>query len=451
MRSTIRIAVLPFVLCAAAQNLVAQSEDRAPNQGAGSGWVPVGQVQLALGDHVDGPYDVTTPTGWQRLLGVARAWGYYWVSGGNGTAGPFGIHQFDLSGNLLQTITQDVTGAATQWGIRDLAVDEAAFKLWGGMEGSRLKEYSFDPNTGPNGTLSFVTTYVIPVPAAGATIRALARNPNTGNFFTKNFNTDLYEFSIAGVPSMVNTFTLNNKASYGLAWDTFNNTLWSFDQTGPGGTLDLVEFNEVNPTNGTLTGRTFTGVTYGVAATNLAGGCDIFDDGSGFTKIVGLHQFTADELNIYELDANTPPPTNYCTSSTTTNGCNPVMSSSGSPSVAASSGFSVICNQVEGAKQGIQFYGINGQAATPWASGSTSFLCVKLPTQRMPVQNSGGTANACDGSISTDFLAYIAGNPGALGAPFSAGDVVNFQTWFRDPPAPKTTNLSDGLEVTLLP
>jgi hypothetical protein len=32
-----------------------------------------------------------------------------------------------------------------------------------------------------------------------------------------------------------------------------------------------------------------------------------------------------------------------------------------------------------------------------------------------------------------------------------AGEVVNAQTWFRDPSAPGTTNLSGGLEWTMVP
>jgi len=33
----------------------------------------------------------------------------------------------------------------------------------------------------------------------------------------------------------------------------------------------------------------------------------------------------------------------------------------------------------------------------------------------------------------------------------NAGQVVTTQCWFRDPPAPGTTNLSDGLQFTTVP
>jgi hypothetical protein len=141
----------------------------------------------------------------------------------------------------------------------------------------------------------------------------------------------------------------------------------------------------------------------------------------------------------------------YCTSSTTTHSCNPVMSATGMPSAAASSGFTLACSSVEGVKSGIIFYGVGGATAAPWASGSSSVLCVKAPTQRTTTQNSGGTINACDGSLSIDFLAFMAAHPAALGQPLAAGQQYNAQSWFRDPPAPKTTNLSNGIQFTLCP
>jgi hypothetical protein len=141
----------------------------------------------------------------------------------------------------------------------------------------------------------------------------------------------------------------------------------------------------------------------------------------------------------------------YCTAGTSTNGCVPSISALGTPSLAASSGFTVSVGSVEGQKQGLIFYGISGRSAAAWGVGGTSFLCVKSPTQRTPTQASGGTAGACDGTLAVDWLSFISSNPGALGNPFSVGQVVNAQGWFRDPPAVKTTNLSAGLEFTVLP
>jgi hypothetical protein len=155
--------------------------------------------------------------------------------------------------------------------------------------------------------------------------------------------------------------------------------------------------------------------------------------------------------NFVCTDGSTPAPSVYCTAGTTTHGCVPSMSFSGTASASATSGFVLACSQVEGVQNGLFFYGTNGPVAVPWAAGSTSLLCVKIPLQRLAAQNAGGTIGLCDGAFSADFLAFMAANPSALGQPMNAGQQYRAQAWFRDPPAPKTTNLSDALLFTLAP
>jgi hypothetical protein len=167
---------------------------------------------------------------------------------------------------------------------------------------------------------------------------------------------------------------------------------------------------------------------------------------SGSTWLAG-----ANTSQLYEVDTGLVSISTYCTAGTSTNGCVPAIGYSGSPSVSASSGFTLTVANVPGQKAGIFFYGINGQVAFPWATGSTSWFCVKSPTQRMSVQASGGTLNSCTGALAEDWLAFVAANPTALGQPFAAGNVVNAQGWYRDPAAPKTTNTTDALEFALVP
>lgn len=143
--------------------------------------------------------------------------------------------------------------------------------------------------------------------------------------------------------------------------------------------------------------------------------------------------------------------TSYCTSSTTTNNCHPAMGASGTPSATVASGFTLICSAVEGQKSGLIFYGISGPNAAVWGVGNTSTLCVKTPTQRTTTQSSGGVIGTCNGSLSIDFLAFLAANPGAVGAPATPGQLFHSQAWFRDPAAVKTTNLSDGLSFVMCP
>jgi hypothetical protein len=146
-------------------------------------------------------------------------------------------------------------------------------------------------------------------------------------------------------------------------------------------------------------------------------------------------------------------PVAYCTAGTTTSGCVPSISGDHEPSVSAASPCNVTVAGVEGQRTGLLFYGIDntGFGPTPWGSGGSSYLCVKSPTQRTPSQSTGGTSGQCDGQIVLDWNAHQAANPGALGQPWTAGSKAYVQGWFRDPPAPKTTNLSDALEMTYLP
>jgi hypothetical protein len=146
-------------------------------------------------------------------------------------------------------------------------------------------------------------------------------------------------------------------------------------------------------------------------------------------------------------------PLTFCTSSTTTHGCAPSIAASGTPSASSTSGFTLMVSSVEGNRAGLIFYGVSNTVWTPlpWSPASTSYLCVAPPTQRTTAQVSGGTTGQCNGVLSIDWSAFVAANPGSLGAPFASGNQVFAQGWFRDPPAPKTTNLSNALRFTLVP
>ncbi|MCY3001846.1 MAG: thrombospondin type 3 repeat-containing protein, partial [Planctomycetota bacterium] len=141
----------------------------------------------------------------------------------------------------------------------------------------------------------------------------------------------------------------------------------------------------------------------------------------------------------------------YCTAGTTTNGCNALISAIGTPSASATSGFVITGTGLEGLKQTVMFYGVNGPSAQVWSPGSSSFKCVKQPVQRVSPQNSGGAANTCGGVYAIDFSNYLATRPSALGNPAFAGEVFNAQLWFRDPPAPSTSNLSNAVQFTMAP
>jgi hypothetical protein len=182
-------------------------------------------------------------------------------------------------------------------------------------------------------------------------------------------------------------------------------------------------------------------VLYFLASLNDGAGTDL-----GSTTVFG----SPDALFRVALVPQCGAAVNYCTAGVTTNGCTATISGTGTPSGSASSGYTLDVANVEGQKIGLIFYGVTGPASSSWGSG-TSFLCVKAPTQRMGSQSSGGTANLCDGVLSEDFNSYLFTHPSSLGQPFTGGETVWAQAWFRDPPAPKTTNLSNGLEFVMCP
>ncbi len=138
----------------------------------------------------------------------------------------------------------------------------------------------------------------------------------------------------------------------------------------------------------------------------------------------------------------------YCTAGTTVHGCVPSIGGVGAPSSQAISGFDIVVSNVPGQRFGTIFYGFYA-GAVPWAPFSPSFQCIAFPIQRTGDRQSSGTAGQCNGELRLDFNAWRAANPGALGSPYVAGQVIYAQGWFRDPGAPKQTNLSDGLRFTL--
>jgi hypothetical protein len=146
-------------------------------------------------------------------------------------------------------------------------------------------------------------------------------------------------------------------------------------------------------------------------------------------------------------------PIAYCTAGTTSNGCVPSISASDQPSATQANPCTITVVSVEGGRSGLLFYGVDdsGFTPTPWGSGGTSYLCVKAPTQRTTTQPTGGLAGTCGGQLVLDWNAYQSANPGALGNPWAAGSKAYVQGWFRDPPAVKTTNLSNAIELTLVP
>ncbi len=148
-----------------------------------------------------------------------------------------------------------------------------------------------------------------------------------------------------------------------------------------------------------------------------------------------------DDVEVWGLDVNTAG--TYCTPKTTSSGCLPSMSSSGTPSASASSGFTVTATQVEPGEYGLLFFGTSGADNAPFQDG---YMCIQFPLVRTPVQNSGsGGSGPCQGILSLDL------NATGWCAAIGAGNQAWMQGWFRDPPTPATTGLTNAITFTVQP
>ena len=407
-----------------------------------------------LGTQVQGPIDVQAITGNPLCRGVEYAWGYYWVPAAPLVpGGPDFIYQISMSGALVSTTSSAAPGAMN--GSLDLAADEAGNVLYSGSS-TDLRIYNFG------------TT---PLPGTGLICRiaqnpgfpsgALTRDPNTGHLFTALGNSVITECTInlSGTIQVFNTFPAIGKNIRGFAWDSVNNMIWAFCQNPMPGTTHLVEFNQINPQTGALTGLTFMGNT-NLPVPNVAGGCDIYHDllNPNFLSIIGLHQSNPDALMVYDLGVPSPcsgDPVVYCTAKINSLGCTPAIGFNGAPSATAGAGFTVTASQVRNNKPGLLFYSLTGRNNSLLQGGT---LCVRPPVRRTPSTNSGGTplpVQDCSGLYGADMNAFAVGGLGGVPHPSLtvAGTLVHCQWWGRDPgfPAPDNTTLSNALEYVICP
>ena len=172
----------------------------------------------------------------------------------------------------------------------------------------------------------------------------------------------------------------------------------------------------------------------------------IVDDLSFITSVDPF--FRAESTTVTLLQAWS----SYCTAGTSASGCQATLAAAGTASATATSGFTLSASSVEGAKDGLFFFGTSGRQANPWGNG-TSFQCVVPPVRRAGVQAGSGTNGLCDGSFSQDLNAlWCPSCPGSSKNP-GAGSTVQAQLWYRDPlsTSNQTTSLSDAMEFFVAP
>ena len=144
--------------------------------------------------------------------------------------------------------------------------------------------------------------------------------------------------------------------------------------------------------------------------------------------------------------------TTYCNGGFSASGCTCRLFASGVASASYTTGFTVTAQSLEGQKDGLFFYGQNGQQMAPWGNG-TSFQCVVPPVKRGGTLSGNGTPGACDGLVAQDLNALwcpICPKPNHAPIP---GRPLQIQFWYRDPlnTSNQSTSLSNAIEVDVSP
>jgi len=276
--------------------------------------------------------------------------------------------------------------------------------------------------------------------SAGETV---FNHPATSGFWEKIFDDRHGIGCTAGVSTATYTVT-------GLKAGVYDVYVYAWSPEDP-----VNSFTDITVNGGVLGTQSCGGIGY-TGGTLVPGGHYVRDSATVASN-GGSISFTATTsaqcggVNAFQIlpGALCGVPVSYCTAGTSASGCNATLSSSGTPSASATSGFSLIASGVEGLKDGLFFYGVNGQQANFWGNG-TSYQCVVPPVIRAGLLPSTGTNGACDGQFVQDMAALWASNPNKNPG---AGADVNAQLWYRDPlnTSNQTTSLSDALSFRVCP
>jgi hypothetical protein len=145
-------------------------------------------------------------------------------------------------------------------------------------------------------------------------------------------------------------------------------------------------------------------------------------------------------------------PVTYCTAGTSFFNCQAQLSATGVASATAALGFSLNASMVEGARDGLYFFGTGGRQANPWGNGS-SYQCVVPPVKRGGLMAGSGPPGSCFGSFSRDLNSLWCPTCPKPGHNPGAGAVVQAQLWYRDPQntSNQTTSFSDAIEFSVAP
>jgi hypothetical protein len=208
--------------------------------------------------------------------------------------------------------------------------------------------------------------------------------------------------------------------------------------------LDHVRFwngNNWSIAAGGVQGEVGALATYSVDSALYAGG-DFSNVNSSFGAKSSLR------IGRFGADCTCTPEV-YCVAGTSASGCQARIGLIGLASASAPSGFHLTVKGVEGLRDGVFFYGVNGRVANPWGNG-TSSVCVQGPVFRGARLRGTGTPGSCEGAFAYDLNARWTQKPNSRPAP---GIPIQAQFWYRDGQntSNQTSSMSDAIEFYACP
>ena len=163
----------------------------------------------------------------------------------------------------------------------------------------------------------------------------------------------------------------------------------------------------------------------------------VASDGSGGVYVGGstLGALSGPRAGLWDawLARYAPEPASYCTAKVNSCGTLPMVSSTGTPSSTAGSGFVVSAGNTNAQKAGLLIYTDSGPGNVPFLGGT---LCLNTTSLKRSIAiiDTTGTAGQCDGTLSIDMNAFAVGSLGGNPLPSLSvpGTQVHCQFWGRD-------------------
>jgi len=160
----------------------------------------------------------------------------------------------------------------------------------------------------------------------------------------------------------------------------------------------------------------------------------------------GFYNYSQDEV-LYQGFTQEGVSSFYCTAKVNSQGCLPVLSTTGFASLSDGAAFDVVASELISNRNGALFLSLAGPAATPFQGGT---LCLQPPLLVATVDRTFGNPppEDCSGTLALDFNAYAQG-AGVV----PAGAAVHAQYFYRDPAHPDGTGygLTSAVTFDVLP